>query len=448
MANKYWQGGAASIAQVQRWTLAGTWEASDIVRFQVGNRIVDVNAGSTVIDTVLATLMAAWAALDATLFPEFAEMTASIDAANDYFILTANTPGNSFTVTLHPLESDGSTDGDAQTINGSNVATAGTSVTANSSPNDGSIATNWSGGTVPADGDTFIFSDSNVDLSEGLDFSAINANVIVEQSYTGKIGRPLTNRGGYVEYRPTYLKIGAADSPAQSVTIGQGVGIGSGRIKIDAGASTTTFVVHNTGTPIDAGIPAVLLKGTDAANTLTVNKGTVGVAVLPYDESGAAEEAATIATLNVGYVTNPNGDSAVFCGPGVTLTTINQSGGRLEIETAATTITKTGGDLSVLGNGVTITTLNVWGGAAYVIGTTTITTANLSNAGILDYTRDTRGKVITNAVNCYGRQFKFRDPGRIVSSTSAGNVIVDLEFTDAIGNCELGSHIKLTRALL
>lgn len=448
MANKYWQGGAAAIAQVRRWTLAGTWEATDIVRFQVGNRIYDVTAGSTVIDTVLATLMAAWNDLDATLFPEFAEMTASVDTANDYFILTADTPGNPFTVTLHPLESDGSTDGDAQTINGSNVATSGTAVTANSSPNSAAAATNWSGGTAPADGDTLIFSDNAVDLTDDLDLSAINVNVIVEQSYRGKIGRPLNNPAGYLEYRPTYLKIGTDDSPAQAVTIGQGPGIGSGRIKIDAGASTTTFVVHNTGQPIEQGIPPVLLKGTDAANTLTVNKGSVGVAVLPYDEATGAEETATIATLNVGYVTNPAGDAVVQCGPGVTLTTINQSGGKLEIETAVTTITKTAGELQLLGNSVTVGTLNERGGATYVIGTTTITTANISNAGILDYSRDSRGKVITNAVNCYGRQFRFRDPFRVVSSTSGGNVIIDLEQTDATANCELGSHIKLTRALL
>ena len=445
MANKYWQGGAAAIAQVNTFAFGGTWEANDLIRVAVGNRIYDFVAGSTSAATVVSNLVTAWLALDPTLFPEFAEITPSANSTT--LTLTANTPGNSFVVTLTPLETNASS-ADAQTIEGAGTATTGTAATANSSPNAGNIATNWSGNALPADGDTIIFADNNVDYTLGLDFSDRNLNVIVEQSYTGKIGRPLFNAAGYLEYRPTYLKIGTDDSPAQTVTIGVGSGSGSGRIKIDAGGSTTTFIVQNTGSPVESNLPAVLLKGTDAANTLTVNKGSVGVAVLPYDESGAAEETATIATLNVGYVTNPNGDATVQCGSGVTLTTVNQMGGTLEIASAATTINITGGALTLAGTGVTVATLNVEGGSVYVTSTTTITTGNLSNAGVLDYSRDTRGKVITNALNCYGRQFKFRDPFRVVSSTSGGNVIVDLEHTDAIGNCELGSHIKLTRALL
>jgi hypothetical protein len=447
MANKYWQGGAAAIKQTRTFTFGGTAEANDIIRVSIGNRIYDFVTGTTVIDDALAALVTSWTGLDSVLFPEFAEIVPTYNSATNVLTLTAATEGVSFTVSMRPYESDGTTPATDLTIEGSNVATTGTAGTANSSPNSAAVATNWSGGTLPANNDVLIFSDGNVDCTDDLDLTANNYSVIVEQSYTGKIGRPLVNPNGYVEYRPAYLSIGADDTDPQVITIGQGPGQGSGRIKINTGASASTFIIYNTGTPLEANIPAVLIKGTDITS-VTVNKGSVGIAALPYDESGAAEEAATVTTLNVGYVTNQNADADVQCGSGVTLTTVNQSGGRLEINSAATTVNITGGTLTVAGTGVTVATLNIEGGAVYVISTTTITTANLANAGLLDYSRDSRGKVITNALNCYGRQFKFRDPFRVVSSTSGGNVIVDLEHTDAIANLELGSHIKLTRALL
>lgn len=437
MANKYWQGGAASIAQVNTFAFGGTWEANDLIRVAVGNRIYDFVAGSTSAATVVTNIVTAWLALDPTLFPEFAEITPSANSTT--LTLTAATAGNSFVATLTPLETNAGA-ADAQTIEGAGTATTGTAATANSSPNSGSVATNWSGNALPADGDTIIFADTNVDLTLGLDFSDRNLNVIVEQSYTGKIGRPLMNPAGYLEYRATYLKIGTDDSPAQTVTIGQGTGAGSGRIKIDAGGSATTFVVHNTGTPAESNLPAVLLKGTDAANTLAVNKGSVGVAVLPYDESGAAEETATIATLNVGYVSNQAGDAAVEMGRGVTLTTINQSGGRLEINSAATTVNKTGGDLYLLRDGVTVGTINESGGNTFPIGTTTVDTWNVSETGHADYSRDMRAKTVTNRVNVYGSRAKFSDPNKCVSS-----LVIDLERCSSLVNLNLGNNISLSR---
>ncbi len=452
MANKYWQGGASAVAQVRRWAFAGTWEATDIVRVTIGNRIYDFTAGSTTIDTVLGNMVTAWNALSSTLYPEFAELTASADTGSDYFILTADTAGLPFTVTLAPFESDGSTAGDTQTIEGSNTATTGTAVTANAGPNDWNTDANWSGASQPVDGDVCYFRNTNVSVLDGLDQSSLNLSIVVEQSFTGTIGRPLINAAGYPEYRATYLKIGTDDSPTQSITIGQGQGAGSGRIKIDAGASTTSVVVHNTGNPLEQGIEAFLFKGTDASNTMLVNRGSVGIAVLPYDDGVSAEESATLSTLSVGYVTNPAGDARVRCGSGVTLTTIDQSGGTLEINSGATTITKTAGELTlgggVTGSAVTVTTLNERGGTTYVTGVTTITTGNLANSGTLDYSRDMRGKIITNALNVYGDKAKFIDPYRVVSSTSGSNVIVDLEQGGALANLNLGSNIKLTRATL
>jgi len=204
-------------------------------------------------------------------------------------------------------------------------------------------------------------------------------------------------------------------------------------------------VTQNTGAPSDGiGSVVVNLRGTDAANTLYVNKGSVGVAVGPYDIAAGAEEAATFTTASVGYVSNPAGDATVRFGSGVTLTTVDMSGGNVEINSAATTITKTNGELTlaggVVGTPVVVTTLNERGGTTYVTGVTTITTPNLANSGHLDYSRDMRPKTITNPVNVYGTQAKFSDPFKVT-----GSVVIDCEQSGAMANLNLGQHVKLTR---
>lgn len=438
MPNKYWQGGAAAVAQVQSYAFAGTWEATDLIRVQIGNRIYDFTAGSTTTQTVVDNLVAAWNLLSSTLYPEFAELTASNSTTT--FKLTADTAGVPFTCTLTPLETGGS-GADAQTIEGAGTATTGTETTANAGPNVWTTAANWSGGAVPADADVCYFRNSNIDVLYGIDLDDRDLSIVVDMSFTGKIGLPLTNPSGYFEYRPTYLKIG--NNGTQSITIGQGTGAGSGRIKINSGTLATTVVVYNTGTPAENGLEAFLYKGANASNSVSINKGSVGIAVLPFDKYEAAEEAATIPALSIGYVTNPAGDAVVRCGA-VTLTTIDKSGGKLEVNTGATTITHTGGELTlaggITGTAVTVTTLNERGGTTYVTGVTTITTPNLANAGVLDYSRDMRSKTITNPVNIYGNQAKFIDPYKVT-----GSVVIDCEQGGALANLNLGQNIKLTR---
>lgn len=447
MANKYWLGGAAPIKQTRTYTFNadGTAiEANDIIRVTIGQRVYDFVAGATAIDTAVASLVTSWTALSSTLFPEFYEVIPTYNSTSNVLTLTARTEGVNFTVTLRPYESDGTTPATDMTIEGSNAATTGTAGVANSSPNDGSVAANWSGGTAPANNDTIIFANNAIDLLDGLDFSSINLSVTVRQSYTGKIGRPVTNSGGYPEYRLTHLTVGADDTDPQYITIGQGVGAGSGRVKINVGGSTSHVVIHNAGTPADAGMPAVQIKGGDSSSTFTAAKGIVGLAIGPYDIAAAAEETASFGSLSVGYVTNPSGDADIRCGSGVTLPVIDQSGGKLLVKAGATTITKTGGELTldggVTGTAVTVTTLNERGGTTYVTGVTTITTANLSNSGVLDYSRDMRTKAITNPVNVYGDKAKFIDPFKVT-----GSVVVDCEQGGALANLDLGEHFSITR---
>ena len=53
---------------------------------------------------------------------------------------------------------------------------------------------------------------------------------------------------------------------------------GAGRIKLDQGSAPAIWNVANSAQRLETGIPSVLLKGTNAANALNVNKGDVGVA--------------------------------------------------------------------------------------------------------------------------------------------------------------------------
>ena len=89
MATVRWRGDAPAIAQVQSWAFGGTWESSDVIRVTIGGKTKDFTAGSPTTSTVVANLVAAWNALSAASWPEFAELTASQSTTT--FKLTADT---------------------------------------------------------------------------------------------------------------------------------------------------------------------------------------------------------------------------------------------------------------------------------------------------------------------------------------------------------------------
>lgn len=449
MANKYWVGGAARVAQRRTFTFGGTAEADDIIRVTIGTRVYDFVTGTTVIDDALAALVTAWGALDRALFPEFYEIIPTYNSSTNVLTLTARTAGEPFFetgstwLTLRPYEADGTTPATDLTIEGSNVATTGTALTANSSPTDGGVAANWAGGVLPVDNDTIIFQGHSVPLTCGLNYSSMDLSVRVFSNYTGTIGRPATNPLGYPEFRRTYLRIG--NNGIQSVTLGIGPGAGSGRIKIDTGSVESHVVILGAGTPLDTGFPAVSIKGSHANSTFEAVKGSVGIATGPYDLGAGAEETAQYTTLAVGYLTNQNGDAQVRAGSGLTVATVNMSGGTLELNSAVSAaINKTGGELTlaggVTGTAVVVALLNERGGTTYVTGVTTITTANIEGSGKLDYRRDMRAKVITNRVNKKSEESEFHDEFGVVATCQ-----VDCEGCTH-KNVFLGTNVSVTRS--
>ena len=144
--------------------------------------------GSTTITTAIDNIVTAWNALDSTVYPEFAEITASRSSSK--LVLTADTAGMPFVATLTPLEVNLGA-ADSQTIEGGTTATTGTAATANSGPNDWSVALNWSGSAVPANSDTVYIENNANDISYGLSQSAVTLTALyISSTYTGKIGLP------------------------------------------------------------------------------------------------------------------------------------------------------------------------------------------------------------------------------------------------------------------
>lgn len=203
-------------------------------------------------------------------------------------------------------------------------------IQASTGPHHADEPLNYSGGALPTNGDTLVFSDGDSSCQYGL--SALSgvtlASLNIYASYSGDIGLPERDEDGdYYQYRDKYFQVSAT-----TVTVGAGEGSSSGRIKLDLGSVQTTVHVLNTGQPVEQGPKALMLKGTHSSNVLNVTKGSVDVA----REDGSTS---TFATVRVSYETNSSGDSDVRLGAGTTLTTVLQFGGTLAIQSDTTSLT-------------------------------------------------------------------------------------------------------------
>ncbi|OHB81788.1 MAG: hypothetical protein A2W31_06585 [Planctomycetes bacterium RBG_16_64_10] len=395
MATVYWKGGAAPVAQVDSVLVGGTIEAGDLFTITIGDKTLSVAAPDTSAANTATAIAAAWNALDSGDWPEFAEITAAGDAT--FLMLTADEPGVPFTVAVATTEANGAA-ADAQTF----VRSADTAC---SGPNHWDTAANWSGGALPANTNDVVIENSDVDILYGLDQSALTfASLAVKQSYSGKIGLPRRNAGGYFEYRDQSLKCGAT-----LVNIGDGDGQGSGRIKINTGTVAATITVFNAGTPTEYndGIPAVLLQGSHAANALVVIKGDVGSAFF-------AAETAQYASIKTAYKDSPAGDVKLRCGSGVTHGTITQAGGVVEINSNATTVSQTEETATLWLKGAAAVTTLTAEGLVKSHSTGTIGTATIR--GVFDKRGTMTAQTITNLTVTAGAEY--HDPASLMTLTN------------------------------
>lgn len=378
-------GGALTQAQVDTRTLAAPSVGSTYT-VTAGSGSFTYTAGSTTVATEAAALAAAF---NKTAVPHLAELVAA-NPSGGTITFTARTAGLPFTA--------------AYTTGGTGSPTfAGSTTTPNSSPSDMALAANYSGGALPSAGDTLVFDGGspaalyNVDALSAVALAGVTLAGTFTGGGVGLLGLADVRGSGakaYPEYRAKYFKLGGTG--AVVVTVGDTTGTGPSRVCIDQQAALPAVTVRGTGSSADAGQRAVRLKGGGATSTLNVFKGSVAVA-------GGAGDAATVATLRLGYQTNVGGDADVLVGSGVTLTTAVMDGGKLVLNAPCTTLTKTAGTLT-LGFAGTVTTytdtpLNGAGGSTVWRGTGTITTATLGLGARMDRSQEINKATVTNTIS-------------------------------------------------
>lgn len=358
------------MAQVDTLTVGGTAAAGQIYKVTIGLNSVSYTAvGGDTNSTIAAALQTL---LAASTLGEFAKLSWTVNTT--VITATASTAGTPFTLTTSATGTGTFVDAN---------------VTANGSPNAWGNAANWDTGSIPVNGDDVYIDQTSYDIWWDLDQSAVTlASLTVTSTFQpgatgeGVLGLPEVNTSGtkpYVEYLPTYLKIGAT-----TCTIGSGLGSGSAQIKIDFGAVQTSCTVIATGTGPGGDLEAVLLKGTHVSNVFTILSGSVGIAAFGADTSNAA-------TLNAG--SSGNGSPTIRTGPGCTITTVNMEDGSLLLGKAPTTLNKVGGEITVLSG--SFTNLNERGGSTAYLGTGGLGTVVLGGGGTLDLSQDVRGRSIT-----------------------------------------------------
>ena len=377
MATQRWLGRALSVAQISTITIGGTIATSDTFTVTINGRSITYTAiGGDGTDDVAAGLQAL---LDASTVTEFTEATYTV--ASSVVTATADTAGVPITFAVSKSSASG-------TIS---LATP----TAATGPNHWDDDENWSTGSAPVNSDDVYIDNSAVSILYGLDQSAVTlTSLTIGASFTGTVGLPKTNASGYPEYRDDYLQIGAT-----TVKAGTGEGSGASRIKINFGSVQTGVEIQSTGSSEEFGIPAVLIIGTHASNTIDVVAGSVGVAVF-------GGESATVATLTHAQAAD------VLCGAGCTLTTVAGTG-QITINSAATTITQSAGLVTVIGSGA-VTTLTLKSGQCTYRSSGTITTATIG--GVLDCSQDSTARTITNCTLRRGGQIL--DPHSTITYTN------------------------------
>ncbi len=414
MATILWRGDAAAVAQINTLTV-GSVSSGIVYSITINGKAISYTAGgsdtATTVAAALLTLLTAQG-----LPPEFKEMTWTNPSAG-VIVATAIYPGTPFTL--------------ATAATSTGTFTGSTPSTASSGPADASMAANYSTGSLPSGGDDLVFSASANSCVFGLDaLSSVTLNSLsIDQSFTGKIGLARNNPAGYVEYRPQYLQVGAT-----TVTIGNGPGNGSGRIKIDTGSLQTTLNVFNSGQPADAGYKTILWQGTNASNVVNISKGSLAAGYLEGDS-------ATIATLRQGYQTNQNGDTDVLLGPGCTLTSIVKSGGALTLNSSFTTLEQgpgKAGTTSIVGG--TPGAMTVTGGLLVYRTAGNYTALTVGVSGSADFSQDPRARSGTNTtLNAGGTLL---DPGKSITFTNPMAVTARL----ADVTLDLGANFNLQRS--
>ena len=424
------RGDAVAIAQSDTWAVTGD-DSTSLYKFTINGKVVST-PGSGLGDA--STAMNWYTALSGSQIPEFLESSWSVGTGSMSATLsrTAINPGN-----WCPLASAVTGGATVSVSGGAGTVSALTTVTPNSGPNDWGVAGNWVSGSVPGNGDTINLTNSSSSLWYNLDQHGVSTVTLnADNTYTGNIGLPQVNvQGGYYEYRPTNLKFNGI---AANLGDGAGTGSGSGFIALDSHTTAFTCNVFSAGSPAFPGLPAVLIRGGAATgNSLNTLQGNVGVAFYSSDTC-------SLTTLTIGYITNAQSDAVVTCGGGCLLTgaAITQNGGVLQVATSLASLTMdvNAGTATILGSASVTTALDVEGGTLYWESNGGWTAATIGFNGVMDFSRDPRGRTSVNIT--INNPSGFIDPNKTVTFVNPGGY-----WPNGIGSgSNLGTNFHLQRS--
>jgi len=436
MADQRWTGNAQPVTQVTTVAVTGPWTTGDTATITAGGKNLTLTIGSdTGVTDVVAAIVAAVNATSATSSlvsdetrnvggQEIAELSGiTASGSTSPVTFTAATAGRPFSFSVSYVTA------------GSGGLGAPANVTEATGPNHAGDGANWSSGSAPADGDNVIIDSGATDILYGLDQSSITpASITITQGYSGSIGLPLLNEDSpttpYREYRNTSLMYGSSgDAGNIMVDIGRGAGSGSGRIKLDFGDGRYTANIYNSGQRAQSGAPSILLLGSHASNELNVLKGDVGVAYLEG-------ETAALATVRTSFTDNQAGDVALQLGEGVSLTTVEATGGAVTLQSATTSLIIDGATVNLLAGAHA--SVSVESGSLYYRSTATLSALHVSGGAVADFSRDVRPRTVAAAeLNARGT---IRDPHGTVTWTTG----VDLHrcrLSDV--TLDLGAHFTV-----
>ncbi len=313
-----WIGNGQNIAQVDTFTVTGVANGGTLSITINGKSVTYTCTGTDTTTTAATSFKALLAATNVP--PEFQEITWANPSAGAV-TGTAKAAGTPFTTSKSQA--------------GGATATLSTT-TANSSQSDVNNAANWNragAAQLPQNGDDMVLANTSVPLLWNLNsLSGVLLNSFTRyQSFTGSVGLPENNPLGYVEYRPTDLKLGS-NVTTFSLTLGPGSGSGPSRERYDMQFYRTALLAMAAGNAADH--YSIRFRGTHGSNTLLVIGCSVGVSMLPTDV-GAQASVVNLATVGQGgtcdfgpgctfsgtsgggTLTLNGGTSTVFCTPSV-----------------------------------------------------------------------------------------------------------------------------------
>ena len=422
----YWAPNQADIAQVRSYAFTAPSGVGNTYSAAINGKTVTYTSVSGDTATTAASGLFSLLNQSSSVPPELGEITFANPSAG-VMTATASTPGTPFAgVTVNGVANQGLV---LTTGNGLANGITTTETTASKSASDVGDPQNWLrvdlGTTppnrtraIPQNTDDVVVADSSVPMLWNLDhLAAVQFNTYSRyQSFTGTIGLPETNPGGYTEWRATYFRfVGPQGSvPAGGLVMSLGTGSGSGptRERYDVGSQRVTLNIIAAGSAVDE--YGVRFLGQHTLNTFTVLGGvSLGIA------TGVGEKA----NLSSSTI---DGGATVGIGLNVTWTaasTLTMLGGSATLDAAPATLSMSNGaQATFTTDGLTWATITAQGGCQlnWLAGGT-ITTLTMSAGCTLDKSADARALTITNST-IDGDSCQVLDPLNSITFTNATSV--------------------------